>query len=305
MAGLFVLVGVPALAQFPLASLDQACDRIGGRLASVDAEACKRAGLQMGESASLRGFPLLYRDYIPGRSRRTPYRVMLIGGIHGDELSSVSIVFQWMQKLENERLQPFHWRVIPASNPDGLLLRPASRTNARGVDLNRNFPTPDWEADAIDYWERVTRRDRRRNPGTHAMSEPETRWLVKQIEAFDPDAIVAVHAPFGILDFDGPLHPPQRFGYLRLQPLGIYPGSLGNYSGVTRGLPTITLELPHAGIMPTGAQSQRVWADMLSWLEKHLPTADSPLFRRLDQQAWDLSEEIAPRLGFELDQVPN
>lgn len=297
MAGLFVaLASCPAWAQFPLASLDRACERIGARLASVDTAFCLRSGLKLGDGASLRGFPLLYRDYLPGSSRRTPYRVMLIGGIHGDELSSVSIVFQWMKKLEQERLQPFHWRVIPASNPDGLLSYPASRTNDRGVDLNRNFPTPDWERDAIDYWERVTRRDRRRNPGSHAMSEPETRWLVQQITAFRPDAIVAVHAPFGILDFDGPLHPPQRFGYLRLQPLGIYPGSLGNYAGVARGLPTITLELPHAGIMPTVAQSQRVWADMLDWLEKHLPSAEPPLFRRLDDSPWNLSEELAPRL---------
>ncbi len=297
LAGLFVVVAVPAAAQFPLASLERACDRIGGRLASVEADFCKRSGLIIGDIASHQGFPLMYRDYVPGRSRRTPYRVLLIGGVHGDELSSVSIVFQWMKKLEAERLQPFHWRVIPAGNPDGLLERPSSRTNRRGVDLNRNFPTPDWDTHAIDYWERVTGRDRRRNPGEHAMSEPETRWLVQEIESFRPDAIVAVQAPFGILDFDGPLHPPQRFGYLRLQALGVYPGSLGNYAGVTRGLPTITLELPHAGIMPTAAQSQRVWADMLRWLERNLPTAESPLFRRLHRESLDLSEEIFPRLS--------
>lgn len=286
-AGLFISAAVfPCLAQFPLASVERACERIGGRLQSVGAQMCLDANLKSGELASHRGMPLLYRDFEPGSSRRTPFRVLLIGGIHGDELSSVSIVFQWMQKLEAERLQPFHWRVIPALNPDGLLPRQASRVNARGVDLNRNFATPDWSADALSYWKRVTRSDPRRYPGKHALSEPEARFLVAQIEDFKPDAIISVHAPFGILDYDGPLDPPQRFGYLRLQPLGIYPGSLGNYAGMTLKLPTITLELPHAGIMPSSSQSQRVWADMLRWLESNLPKADPPLFERLDDPNW-------------------
>ena len=285
LAGLFIFTGA-AQAQAPLTSMERACERVGTRLQSVGVRTCLNAKLTVGDGASRRGMPLLYRDFLPGAGRRTPYRVLLIGGIHGDELSSVSVVFQWMQKLDQERLQPFHWRVIPMSNPDGLLSAKASRTNAEGVDLNRNFPTPDWNADALAYWQRVTRSDVRRYPGPRAMSEPETRWLTQQIREFRPDAIVSVHAPFGILDFDGPLDPPQRFGYLRLQPLGIYPGSLGNYAGITLGLPTITLELPHAGIMPTNAQSQRVWADMLTWLEENLPKAEPPLYQRLDKTPW-------------------
>ena len=74
-----------------------------------------------------------------------------------------------------------------------------------------------------------------------------------------------------MLDYDGPdnPHPPQRFGYLRLQRLGVYPGSLGNY-GYSFGIPVITLELPSAGNMPNPAETQKIWADMLSWLEKNL-----------------------------------
>ena len=91
------------------------------------------------------------------------------------------------------------------------------------------------------------------------------------IEEFKPDAIVSIHAPYGVLDYDGPDVPPERFGYLRLNQLGTYPGSLGNYAGIYLQLPVITLELPHAGLMPTAAQSQRIWSDMLSWLEKTSP----------------------------------
>jgi hypothetical protein len=40
--------------------------------------------------------------------------------------------------------------------------------------------------------------------------------------------------------------------------------------------------------MPTADQSQRVWADMLTWLEANLPKAEPPLFRRLDDTPWRL-----------------
>lgn len=274
-AGLFIGL-MPALipAWAAPTPLTRACDLIGGRLKSVGVKTCQRAGLRASGVSSRRGVPLIYRDYAP----RTPAqdgaakRVLMIGGIHGDELTSVSIAFAWMQKLEKEREQPFKWRVIPASNPDGLLAKPSTRTNASGVDLNRNFPTADWANTAQAYWTKRTRSDPRRFPGKAALSEPETRWLTEQIKTFKPDAIVAIHAPYGILDYDGRDEPPEQFGYLRLQRLGTYPGSLGNY-GYSLGIPVITLELPSAGNMPTPAQTQRVWADMLTWLQQNLQEA--------------------------------
>jgi hypothetical protein len=32
------------------------------------------------------------------------------------------------------------------------------------------------------------------------------------------------------------------------------------------GVPVITLELPHAGIMPTNRQIDRLWTDLVRWL---------------------------------------
>lgn len=279
LAGLFVatcaLPAVPATSAPPAPAqktIEQACAAIGGRLRSVGREGCLKARLHAGGASSVKGIPLLYRDFPAATTAdgQPAHRVLLIGGIHGDELVSVSIAFQWMQRLEADAQRRFHWRVLPSTNPDGLLARPSTRGNSRGVDLNRNFPTEDWKAKALSYWEKRTKRDPRRYPGPEALSEPETRWLVQQIEGFKPDAIVSIHAPYGVLDFDGPDQPPKRFGYLRLHQLGTYPGSLGNYAGVNLGLPVITLELPHAGIMPTPAQSERVWSDMLAWLDKNL-----------------------------------
>ncbi|MFT4045702.1 MAG: M14 family zinc carboxypeptidase [Solimonas sp.] len=260
----------------PPVTVDAACRALGERLGSVSEQVCVNAGLLathgLGEGTSVRGQPLLYRDYAPKSQRGRPRRVLPLGGIHGDEFSAVSVVFQWMQRIDSERFQPFEWRVIPCANPDGLLAQPATRVNADGVDLNRKFPTADWKADALNYWEKKTRSDPRRYPGKSALSEPETRWLLEQIEQFKPDAIVSVHAPYGVLDYDGPDEPPARFGYLQhLHQLGTYLGSLGNFVGVNLGLPVITLELPHAGIMPTPQQSQRIWADMMTWLQHNMP----------------------------------
>lgn len=271
MAGLLVC-GVSTGAFAQSSPLLKACEQIGGRLKSVGVKTCLESGFAVSNGTSVKGIPLLVRDYTPASPPKStvPKRVMMIGGIHGDELTSVSVAFQWMQKLERERLQPFQWRVIPCANPDGLTAKPSSRVNSRGVDLNRNFPSAHWDTEALKYWKEKARSDPRRYPGPAALSEPETRWLDEQIRQFKPDAIVSVHAPYGVLDYDGPRDPPKQFGYLRLQLLGTYPGSLGNYAGSTLKVPVITLELPSAGIMPNAMQAQRIWGDMLKWLETNL-----------------------------------
>lgn len=48
------------------------------------------------------------------------------------------------------------------------------------------------------------------------------------------------------LDFDGPSVPPSRLRRLYLDQVGISPGSLGNYGGVHKGVPVVTIELPNA-----------------------------------------------------------
>lgn len=260
----------------PLASLERSCQLIDKRLKSVSAKDCLDAGLRSSLTASTQGQPILWRDYRSAAPRGNGRRILLIGGIHGDEFSAVSIVFQWMRRLASDRFQPFYWRVVPCLNPDGLLSIPETRTNANGVDLNRNFPTPDWEETAVAYWKSRTRSDPRRYPGPAAQSEPETRWLIRHIERFRPHAIVTVHAPYGVLDYDGPREPPLRLGFLRLNLLGAYPGSLGRYAGLYLGVPVVTLELPRAGILPTTAQAARIWTDLLGWLERELPDGPPP-----------------------------
>lgn len=74
------------------------------------------------------------------------------------------------------------------------------------------------------------------------------------MQSFKPDLIVSIHAPYGVLDFNGPSVPPSRLGCLYLDQLGIFPGSLGNYGGVHKGVPVVTIELPNAMHTPLAAE---------------------------------------------------
>lgn len=221
--------------------------------------------------------PILSRRIAADKGARRPLRILLVGGMHGDELTSSAVVFEWMRMQVAAPRQDFNWHIVPVLNPDGLLAAKPSRVNANGVDLNRNFPTPDWQKEAPAWWVRKTGRDPRRYPGRAPLSEPETRWLHQEIERFHPDLVVSVHAPFGVLDFDGPAPPPERFGSLRINRVGIYPGSLGNYGGHYKKVPVVTIELPNARQMPTPRETRRIWDDMQRWIAHNLPARSIPL----------------------------
>ena len=257
----------------PEAEQQSWCSSVTRVLPQIKAKSCEAAGLRPVAVKSVLGRQIMLREFKPAQ-KKAP-RVLVVGGIHGDELTAVSVVFRWLELLQqpNDDASQFHWRVIPVLNPDGLLARPATRVNARGVDLNRNFPTYNWSSEAPRYWKELTKRDPRRFPGNAPASEPESRWLHDEITRFKPDVIVSVHAPFNVLDFDGPpsgVEVPAKFGRLHLNRLGVYPGSLGNFGGLRAGIPVVTLELPHALKMPSEAELAHVWRDMQEWLRTNL-----------------------------------
>lgn len=252
-----------------LQQVEQLCTHIGNKLGSVSVEDCLQQGFHHGGGVSVRARPLVIKDMQPLSHGTGQLRVLLLGGIHGDEYSSISIIFKWLALFSHEgREGDFHWRIAPLTNPDGLLEgSKASRQNANGVDLNRNFPSGDWDDKASQYWQENTGSNPRRYPGDAAASEPEVQWIVQQIEQFQPDVIISVHAPYHLLDFDGPAEAPQRIGDLHLHQLGVYPGSLGNYAGLDRRIPVVTLELPSAGILPAPDDIRVMWRDLVAWLD--------------------------------------
>ena len=254
-------------------SISQACEKISDKLASVGFEECTGFDLKKSGHFSTNGFPILIQEFPPLTNRAPKAKILLVGGTHGDELSSISIVFKWMKTLQEHHSGLFHWRISPLMNPDGALQKKHNRLNANGVDLNRNFVIPQsYNTAALDYWKSRTYQNVRRYPGPYPLSESETYWLFKEIETFKPDVIIAVHAPYSLVDYDAPSrkNAPRRIGYLHKNLMGTYPGSLGNYAGMHLGIPVITLELPHAGIMPSKSQISRLWTDLVRWLIQNL-----------------------------------
>src|SRR5581483_2399248 len=197
-AGLLLTAGAAGAGTQPVSAVppqvSAMCTQFAGRISGFSSDQCRLAGLHPAPVTSSRGRPLLVRDVQPtAPGAQAPRKVLVLGGIHGDEYSAVVVAFQWIERLNGDRFQRFQWRFLPCVNPDGLLASPSTRTNANGVDLNRNFPTPDWNAQAQLYWKNKTRKDPRRFPGKLAASEPETRWVIEQIAAYKPDAIVSLH----------------------------------------------------------------------------------------------------------------
>jgi protein MpaA len=202
---------------------------------------------------SAQGRPIPHYEKIS--SKENPYKILVFALIHGDEPLAASLAIRWAERMKDFEPRS-SWRVIPILNPDGMYLN--TRMNANGVDLNRNFPTKDWEAQAMEYWKGKQKSDPRRFPGATPASEPETLCAMEQIEQFKPDLIVSIHTPYGVLDFDGPKVIFPAFKALPWRSLGNFPGSLGRYMWVDRGAPVLTTELKVSSLNNDAEEFERL-----------------------------------------------
>lgn len=206
---------------------------------------------------------------------------MIMCGVHGDEITPVKFCFDiiyYLEELSKDKTKfevDFKDKLVivaPLVNPDSFFKISPTRTNARGIDVNRNFPTIDWLKDARKMWATKYKRDKRRNPGLSPISEPEVVFQVNLIKRYSPDKIISVHAPLSLLDYDGPntivtsgvdgtkanellIQISQEAKDYRIENYPFFPGSLGNWAGKERDIPTYTLELPTSN----PAKSKEYW----------------------------------------------
>lgn len=159
-------------------------------------------------------------------------KILVIGVFHGDEPQGKFLIESYIEKNPNTPLL-----FIPCLNPDGMELK--TRTNANGVDLNRNFPTENWE------WTEKNEFFGGETPG----SEIETKFITEAIEDYKPSMILTLHAPFCVVNFDGDAkeiaqHISKIINYPVQENIGYpTPGSFGTFAGIENSIPTITLEL--------------------------------------------------------------
>jgi hypothetical protein len=145
--------------------LAQWCGRLAPTVPGIDASACRASGLVPGAGRSVRGVPLWADDVLPA-SGAPRFKVLLLGGIHGDELASVTLAFDWIARSRGVKasarprpptgakptIADVGWRFVPLLNPDGLLHSPTGRATPS--------PTGSSTRSAI----RAASRARRRSP---------------------------------------------------------------------------------------------------------------------------------------------
>lgn len=202
---------------------------------------CEHSSVMKGCYSQVKNLPISHMD-ITGNDK-TPKKILVLSMVHGDETPAGHLALNWMGRLLNIKGRNT-WRVLPLVNPDGFLAK--TRNNGRGVDLNRNLPTQNWEKEAKERWKVVEKENARRFPGEKPNSETETQCVLSHLEDFKPDFIVALHTPYGLLDFDGPEKinfALKSFKDMPWKRLGHYPGSLGRYMWAERHTPVLTIEL--------------------------------------------------------------
>lgn len=181
------------------------------------------------------GYSVQGRPLLVAQSGSGPLRVYLVGGMHGDETEGHSA-------LEAIRSQPdaaVTLRIIRDLNPDGTAAH--RRANARGHDLNRNWPASNFKPGATG--------------GPGPLSEPETRALEPDLRAFKPDIVVVLHsiATGPMVNYDGPAgglasafadaaRTVSPAWYVEPDMGYDTSGSIGSYLGIDQKIPILTVE---------------------------------------------------------------
>lgn len=153
--------------------------------------------------------------------------VLIIGVFHGDEPQGDYLIRRYLKEFSTNNL------FIPRLNNSN------TRTNKNGVDLNRNFPTKNWElTEKNEFF-----------GGDFPASEEETRFVIDVVEKYNPKSILTLHAPFKVVNYDGDAkilanRISEIIGYPVEENIGYpTPGSFGTWAGIEKKIPTITLEL--------------------------------------------------------------
>jgi murein peptide amidase A len=200
---------------------------------------------------SVRGQPLKVTEI---GNPASAHRVLIVGSIHGNELAGGQIAAALQAGAP--RGDADVW-IVQELNPDGAAA--ATRQNADGVDLNRNFPA---------HWQPLGARGALDYSGTRALSEPESVAAVNLISRIRPTLAIWFHQHLAVVDdSEGPTRVEQRFSTLAGIPLARltdYPGSVTGWENSMFGPTAFVVELPAGQLSPAATKR---YADAIQAVE--------------------------------------
>ena len=185
---------------------------------------------EIGRSAQER--PLRVR--VEGHGLRT---VLWVGGIHGDEPEGQVVTANLAAAFLDEGLANSVTLIIfEDDNPDGRAAH--SRTNAHGVDLNRNFPAANFSPG--------------NGHGPRPLSEPESTALALLVCGARPNLTMVAHSGHrgsleNVVNYDGPSKAAASV-FAKLAAMTVVdtvyptPGSFGSWAGTEGQLAVLTIE---------------------------------------------------------------
>ncbi len=197
---------------------------------TVEAAGVTRTRIPLGDSIQGRGI-VLHR--ICGA--RPTKQVLVVGAIHGREDDGIPIVRRLAADGVPDR--DVCLLLVPTMNPDGDAAQ--TRQNARGVDLNRNFPGGLRTGRPWDTF----------YGGRSDLSERESRLLHDLIRRTRPTALIVYHQRMNLVDFGGGNRAlVDRYAAavgMRSTVLTRHPGSMATWThSVLPGTTVVTVELP-------------------------------------------------------------
>ncbi len=184
--------------------------------------------------------------------------MLVVGCIHGNECAGEAVVAALRKRTG--AITGDLW-VVAGLNPDGRAH--GTRTNANGVDLNRNFP----------FGWRPAARDSMEYPGRHALSEPEARFAYRLVRTIHPAITIWFHQSLALVDASGGDIAIER-RYARLVGLPVrqltrYHGSVATWQDhAFPGATAFVVELPPGQLTASAA---RRYADGVIALLRTLP----------------------------------
>lgn len=133
-----------------------------------------------------KGYPIPYFAV-----RKTDYPVLIItGAIHAREYVTGSVVLKTAKYLQ-KTLRQGKVYAVPVANADGVKITkvlPLYKANARGTDLNTNFPAR-WGTGEFN----VKVKGQSGFVGEYTLSESETQALASFTERIKPDITLSLH----------------------------------------------------------------------------------------------------------------